>query len=142
MNSNGEANGNYIHIEEVPSGRILRPVGSIYRLVSKRLSEMTDPELSSFIQEMKLQVKQAELSLDQKRVHLSQATAEQEGREFELRRRLRNIRISPAGIKVKANQSTRDSWLTIVNKWRASGKSDREIYDLLAKLQQAVGGKS
>lgn len=120
------------------SGRIIRPVGSIYKLTAMRVSEMTDDELASHIKALKVEIKEAAEKLDQKRVLLTIAegqSAENDARKF---RRLRNVHVSPGGIRISAGPHLKANFGEMIARWKANGKSNEEIYDILSKLKELV----
>lgn len=129
-----------LEIEELTDGRIIRPVGTIYHLVAKTISQMTDIELRNHIAELRLRVKEAELTVEQKRVHLTHALGELEDREDKIRRHLRNIRVTPSAIKilVPVNGSMSAAFGNIVTKWKTQGKSPEEINDILEKMKRLL----
>jgi len=127
-------------LEEITLSQISKPVGSIYRLSTQTVSQMTDPELLNHIKKLKEELREAERQADQKRVCLTMATSQLEVSREKERRRLRNIRVSPTSIKIAVSPklSVKDNLGVMFRKLRDVGKSEDEILGIIKQLQQIV----
>lgn len=108
-------------------GRLIHPTGEAYKTIPSAIAEMSDAELSIYIDNMKAMVKQAESTTEYRRIALGTATLEQDGRAQAARRRLRGIKVVSAGSRtINANA-----------KGPAVGASAAKIAGVVEKLKTA-----
>jgi len=123
-----------IEEKEIPSGRSMTPTGMMYLASQKAISQMSPEELHEHIRKFKDLVRAAERNLDYRRTH------ELEQRDRSLKRHLRNVKFVPGAIKIVVNSKDSPStkWKNVVAKLKATGKTDKEIKDLLEGLKAIV----
>lgn len=123
------------------TGRSIKPTGSIYRLSFEAVSQMTDIQLLDHIKQLKEELHEAERFADQKRVCLTIATGQLEENREKLRRKLRNIHVTPTSIKIGVDARgfvTKESFGASIERWKKAGKSDSEILDMISKMRAFV----
>lgn len=84
------------------NGAHLTPVGSSFKSLAKRITEMTDEQLRLHIQHVRTQVKEAEAVLDYRRVDLSSSEVEIEQRQILENKKLRGVKVNLGKIQVIA----------------------------------------
>jgi hypothetical protein len=122
-------------------GKWFLPHGSIYKTLPKAISEMGDPELEEYLRYMKEQVKNAETTLQYRRIAESTAQMEKTHREILRDRRLRGIKLPTSantGIKVdgaKAPRSAEEKLADVAKTIKAMGIT-KEMLEALLKAKK------
>ena len=124
-----------VEVSEIPGGRIVKPIGSIFRLSSKTISQMSDGELSTHISTLKKDLQSKKQEVDSLTIQLSQSTNEVAERDERKRMHLRNVRIPTTGrVKQQAAATPKDALKNLVHNWKAEGFDDLQIAGRLAQL--------
>lgn len=125
-------------------GRWILPAGSIYKTLPRAIADMDNVELEKYLTYMKEQVKNAETTLQYRRIAESTASLELDHRKLLEERRLRGIKL-PAGpggpIKVVAGNGKKAPDLKgIADTLKAMGIT-KEMLEAVQAMQKAKGGK-
>ena len=128
---------NGIEVTPITSGRLIKPVGSIFRLSEKTISQMSEAELKAHIIEIKTKLQARKQEVDSLSIQLSQAHHETSIREEKKRIHLRNVKVPTRTLKAKSAESTEDAFKLFVKKLAAEGLSPKEISDILNKLARS-----